>query len=244
MGMSSATPARALESDQQQAPTDSRRRWQDLAIILFVGFSPNVIAAIYLLFVPAAMALNLNNLRYFTGIIHQIGILLLFGILLRRQGRRLSDIGFSFESMDLLRGFGLVAVSWIATYLFATFIAFIFYWNGWHLHSRDPAKIFGGTWPLLFVAYTLTSPFYEEILVKGYLITELIGLSRRVWLAALISFLLQSSYHLYYGLFGAMYVSIGFGISAVYFVKTRRLMPVILAHLLWNIGVTYLNLHR
>ena len=242
--MSSATPAPALESSHPQATTDSRQRWQDLAIILFVGFSPSVIAAIYLFFVPAAVALSLTNLRYFTGIVHQIGILLLFGILFPRQGRRLSDIGFSFQWMDLLRGLGLFAVSWIASRLFATSIAFIYYGNGWQLHSRDTVGISGGAWPLLFVTYSLTSPFYEEILVRGYLITELIDLSWPVWLAALTSVVFQASYHLYYGLFGALYVSIGFGISAIYFVRTRRLMPVILSHLLWNIGATYLNLHR
>ncbi len=74
--------------------------------------------------------------------------------------------------------------------------------------------------------------------------TELIGLSWPVSLAALASVALQISYHLYYGVGGALSVGAGFVVSAVYFAKSRKLMPVILSHFLWDLTATYLNWHR
>jgi membrane protease YdiL (CAAX protease family) len=71
--------------------------------------------------------------------------------------------------------------------------------------------------------------------------TELIGLSCPVWLAAAASFVLQTSYHLYYGFAGAIVISGIFAVSTIYFARSRRLMPVLLSHILWNLGVSFLN---
>jgi membrane protease YdiL (CAAX protease family) len=242
--MPSATPATAPEVGQQQAQVDRQHRRQDLAIILFLGFATNVVAAIYQLFVPVTANAGSVNIRFLSGLVHQAGILLLFGILLRRQGRAFSDIGLSFHWKDPLRGLALAAGSWIYWYLSATFMALVYFWSGSQLHQRDPAVIFAGLWPALSLVYSMASAFYEEILVRGYFMTELIGLSCPVWLATVLSIALQTSYHFYYGFTNAILLSTGFAISAIYFARTRRLVPVILSHLFWNLLAGYFALHH
>lgn len=41
-----------LENSSQQVLPDRRRRWEDLALVILLGFLPLVISGIYLLFVP------------------------------------------------------------------------------------------------------------------------------------------------------------------------------------------------
>ncbi|HEY6306035.1 MAG TPA: CPBP family intramembrane glutamic endopeptidase [Candidatus Angelobacter sp.] len=118
------------------------------------------------------------------------------------------------------------------------------FWTGEHLHARNAQDIFAGASTILLVAYITAAPIFEETLVRGYLMTELIGLSWPAWLAAGASVALQTSYHLYYGLEGALSLGAGFVVSAVYFARSRRLMPVILSHLLWDLTATYFSWHR
>jgi membrane protease YdiL (CAAX protease family) len=74
--------------------------------------------------------------------------------------------------------------------------------------------------------------------------TELIDLRKSVLLATVASLVVQTSYHLYYGVAGAMVVGSGLAVLAIYFAKSRRLMPVILAHMLWDSTALLGFLHR
>lgn len=87
----------------------------------------------------------------------------------------------------------------------------------------------------LLIPFVILNPFYEEILVRGYLMTEIIELRSSVVLATFVSIALQTSYHLYYGVVGALSVGGAFAVFALYYAKTRDLMPVILAHLFWDL---------
>ena len=155
------------------------------------------------------------------------------------------DIGFGFSWFDLPKALGLYILSYVAlTIVWATVRYLHFFWTGSSLQFRDPKTIFAGASPTLILLYAIAAPVFEETLIRGYLMTELIGLSWPVWLAAIVSFVLQGTYHLYYGLAGALVVSAGFAILAMYFAISRRLLPVILAHLFWDLTATYMNWPR
>jgi membrane protease YdiL (CAAX protease family) len=243
--MASTNAVKLEESSSQQGLPDRRRRWEDLALVMLIGFLPLVMSGIYRLFVPPVEnAPAQMNWRFSNGLVQEFCILFLFVVLLRRQGRRLSDIGLSFHWLDILRGAVLAAGSWMLYPLALQFIRFIYSWFGLQPHYRSSEKIFAGGLFVLDLAYTTLAPFFEEILVRGYLMTELIGLSWPVWLAMLTSVVLQTSYHLYYGVAGALAAGSTFLISAIYFAKTRRLTPVVLSHLFWNLAVSYNHWNR
>lgn len=68
------------------------------------------------------------------------------------------------------------------------------------------------------------------MIVRAYLTTEVIELTGSSTLAVALSVAVQFSYHLYYGWTGAISLSFLFLTLAMYYVRTRRALPVIVAH--------------
>jgi membrane protease YdiL (CAAX protease family) len=222
----------------------ARQRWVDLGLVLLIGFAPLVLRAIYALVIPIQGTEGSTNYRFIFGLLQEFGVLTLFFCLLKRQGRSLRDIGFGFHWTDIPKGFGLTLLSLAALYLCWSMIAaWSYYVIGHPPQFRDPRIIFSGASTGLFLIYVFAAPIYEETLVRGYLMTELIGLSCPVWLAVLASCILQASYHLYYGFAGAIALSAGFAVSSIYFARSRKLMPVLLSHLFWDLGAFFMNRH-
>src|SRR5258708_8264427 len=188
-----------------------RQRWVDLGLVLLIGFVPLVTGAVYRLFVPIAATQYSTNYRFSMGLVHELGVLVLWFTLLRRQNRSLNDIGLNFHWLDLPKGVGLFVLSYLAFILVSTTTQYVYFFcTRSYLDFRDPRTIFAGASTTLLVLYTIAAPIFEETLVRGYLMTELIGLSCPVWLALLASIALQTSYHLYYGVAGALSLGAGF----------------------------------
>jgi uncharacterized protein len=75
----------------------------------------------------------------------------------------------------------------------------------------------------------------EEVIVVGYLITRLRSLEWRPWQIVAASAVLRGSYHLYQG-FGAFVGNAVMGvIFALFFWRSKRVMPLIIAHSLLDI---------
>jgi membrane protease YdiL (CAAX protease family) len=241
----SFTSSQEADHAQLQGPPGISNRRVDLGLVLLVGFAPLVLSGTYQLFVPIAGTAGTMNFRLCARLMQETATLVLFATLLRRQGRTLKDIGLGFHWLDLPRGLGLYVLSYISfVFVSATVRSVYHVWTGSQIQYRDPQVIFAGASHVLFILYFIAAPIFEETLVRGYLMTELIGFSCPVWLAAAASIILQTSYHLYYGVGGALTVAAGFVISAAYFAKSRNLMPIILSHFIWDLTATYINWHR
>ena len=75
----------------------------------------------------------------------------------------------------------------------------------------------------------------EEVIVVGYLMTRLRALTSKVWLVVACSAVLRGSYHLYQG-FGAFVGNAVMGVVfALFFLRHKRVMPLIIAHTLLDI---------
>jgi membrane protease YdiL (CAAX protease family) len=76
----------------------------------------------------------------------------------------------------------------------------------------------------------------EEVVVVGYLMTRLRDLGWRPWHAVAASALLRGSYHLYQGV-GAFIGNAVMGVVfALYFRRTRRVLPLIVAHAILDVA--------
>jgi membrane protease YdiL (CAAX protease family) len=242
--MASSSTQLEVEIVSAQVPSASNaHRWVDLVLILSVVFAGSILGSIYLAFHPIAP--SFSNMRLFTGISEEITGLLLFLVLFKRQGRRLQDIGFSFQWTDLPKALGLAVAAVVVMWAMKLVVTYV-----WLLTTRrfpqwpETRAMFSATSLWLFLPFLLLNPFFEEILVRGYLTAELVDLRKSVLLATAVSVMIQTSYHLYYGVAGAMIVGSGLTVLAVYFAKSRRLMPVILAHMLWDSTAILGFLHR
>lgn len=108
----------------------------------------------------------------------------------------------------------------------------------------DVSNRFDATSMWFLLPFLLLNPFFEELLVRGYLMTELMELRHSVALAVIVSLVVQTSYHLYYGVYGALTVGSGLSVFAFYYAKSRRLTPVIFAHLMWDLTAFLGAWHR
>jgi membrane protease YdiL (CAAX protease family) len=88
--------------------------------------------------------------------------------------------------------------------------------------------------PVLILA-AIQNAVLEEVVVVGYLITRLQQLGLRPAAVVALSAVLRGSYHLYQG-FGAFAGNAVMGVVfALFFLRFRRVMPLILAHSLLDI---------
>ena len=100
------------------------------------------------------------------------------------------------------------------------------------------------TLSVLVVARVVVNPFFEELIVRAYAMTEVLGLTGSGALAVLVSVGVQTLYHLYQGVPMALAHGATFSVFSLYYLRTRRIAPVVLAHLYGDVGALTLSLLR
>ncbi|MGO4958000.1 CPBP family intramembrane glutamic endopeptidase [Luteococcus sp. Sow4_B9] len=133
---------------------------------------------------------------------------------------------------DLAWGFGIfaaVGIPGLALYIGAKELG---------LNTTVQAAGLGTDWwvvPLL-VASAAGNAVLEEVVMIGYLFTRLDQARWRPWLVLVTAALVRGSYHLYQGFggfVGNLVMGLGFGL---WFRRTGRLWPLVLAHFLLDVA--------
>jgi membrane protease YdiL (CAAX protease family) len=142
---------------------------------------------------------------------------------------------------DLGTGGGLAAVIGIpglGLYLLARALSF-----NTNVAAADLTSVWWAA-PVLVLA-AAANALLEEVVVVGYLVTRLRQLSWRPWTIVAASSLLRGSYHLYQGFGGFIGNAIMGVVFALFFMRTRRVLPLVIAHTLLDvfafIGYTLLH---
>lgn len=175
-----------------------------------------------------------------------VGLLCLY-LVLSYQKKRFQDIGLSLKIRlsDLGHSFALFFGALLGSAILGLALKLLYVFLGRALRPQlDRAAIFGTALGFLPVLYVLLNPFYEELLVRAFLISEMEAIYRGTALAVLASVALQTSYHLYQGLPMALSHIPAFLLFSLYFVRTRRILPVILAHMLMDVSALAIYFHR
>ncbi len=172
----------------------------------------------------------MSNPRVLLGMLSEATSLALLGYVLWRRGRRFSDIGLRWSLRDIGVGAVVLIVSY-ALYVAGSYaIFFVHYWLvGTRVMGPSTREIFGHP-SVAFLPFSLLNGFFEELIVRAYLMTEVIDLTGSKALAVLLSVLVQFSYHLYYGWWRAAAISFLFLAYSLYFARWRRALPIIFAH--------------
>jgi len=175
-----------------------------------------------------------------------VGISLLY-VVLRRQKRRLQDIGFS-SSINVRQigdSVGLFLAGFFLTEIFRfSVIPFLLVLPP---NRPNPAVAFGTTITFFTLIFVCINAFHEELLVRAFLISEVESLYRSAGWAVLASVALQTSYHLYQGLPAALSHIPVFALFSFYYLRKRQIFPVILAHLHFDLvalAIFAYRLHR
>lgn len=234
-GTNAATSA--TEQPSVASPTPGRR-WTDLGLIVLLAFVPSIGASVY--YLSHSQLVQFSNLTILGACFRELSFLTLFGVLYFRQGRKLSELGFGFVWVDLPKGVGLLVAAFFCYWLSYSLSLF----GHASLYSPRSAGMFSSTSFWILIPFLCLNPFFEEVLVRGYLMTEIIELRSSKLTAVLLSVAIQTSYHLHYGVSDALCLGAGLAVFAVYYAKSRRLTPIIFAHWIWDLTALLGAWHR
>lgn len=232
-------------SEVQEQPPGRRVRLVQMLVVLGVGFVLPVTGSPLVFFGLRHTHPASQRGIMFMIVYQAIGLTCLYFVL-RRQKRTLLDLGFFLAAPTYEIGHALaifLGVLFLGVVTRLLVIPLIFLTLGHSQRSFDPAVAFGGHITIFTGVFVFLNAFHEELLVRAFLISELDDLYHRTWLAVGVSVALQTSYHLYQGLPAALAHIPTFLLFSVYYVRTRRIFPVILAHMFVDIMALALYAH-
>lgn len=209
---------------------EKRQRWFEVCLVLLVACGSYLLYSLYLLIQGPGAAPQNSSLRWGGGIVQEATALLVLGYVLSRRGRRFADLGLRWSLHDVVVGLLVAGVSYAAYGLGHTLVQTMYHlvYRTWPIGPTG--KDFFAHPSVLAVPFSLLNPFFEELIVRAYLMTEVMELTGSSTLAVALSVGVQFSYHLYYGWVGAISLSFLFLVFALYCVRSRRALPVIVAH--------------
>ena len=205
--------------------------WSSLSYLAYYGLQG-------MEWMPISILRNWSGLR---SVIDMVIGLAVLAYVLQQSGRSWRDIGLTWSSRAAVLALPVLLLDQLISRIQAPAI----YWLGRTLESvawRPPNigfMLHGDTTEILEVAEVLLVGFYEELIVRAYLMTEIIALTRSAWLAVVVSVVVQSSYHFYQGVPLALSHVLLFTVYALFYVRTRMVLPLALAHSLADINAVW-----
>jgi membrane protease YdiL (CAAX protease family) len=174
-------------------------------------------------------------------LMHAVSLIVL-GYVLHQRGQSFSTLGLHWSSRTavlalplFLLGLFLQKVEW-PSILWA---GQTFGQPGWT--PPDLAWLFGQGTELTTIPHQLLNGFGEELIVRAWIMTEVARLTRSTWVAVVVSVSVQISYHFYQGVPAALSHIFLFTLYALFYARTRLILPVALAHALQDLGAEWLH---
>ena len=214
------------------SPISRRRRLFALGVVLSVSILHFVFASFYYLLgggVP--LDAHQNAFRLGGALLAESTSLLVLWYVLSERGSGLRAIGWTPAWKDLPEGFGLLMVGYLVTIPPALiFQAAYLSYAGHYLHAKSLESMLGFGISVFSIAFVLLNPFFEELIVRAYTMSEIMDLGGSRLLAIVVSVSLQMSYHFYQGVLRSIAIAATLTVFSIYFARTRRIAPIILAH--------------
>jgi len=232
MSHAEAVPAtEMLPSAPSGRPANEKPlRWFEVSLVLSISLGNSLFNSLVILSHGLSAAPRISTPRVLLGMLSEATSLALLGYVLRRRGRRFSDIGLRWSARDIGVGAIVLVISYVFYVAGSYAIFFPHYWLvGTRVMGPTAKEIFGHP-PIAFLPFSLLNGFSEELIVRAYLMTEIFELTGSNAFAVFFSVLVQFSYHLYYGWWTAGAVSLVFLVYSLYFARWHRALPIIFAH--------------
>ena len=143
---------------------------------------------------------------------------------------------------DVLPGLGIAAASFGSELVLLIPLAPLIAHHS-SLINQVPVGHVPGYYVIWGIAISLTTAITEEVLVNGYLITRLGQLGWTPRSALVLSLILRTSYHVYYGIGFLLTIPFGYFVTRS-FQKHRRLTRSITAHFLFDAILVTISILR
>ncbi len=233
-------PPPFVAADPALSPQEWRFRAGDLAVLLLVVFGPFIVASISSLWLGGLpTTANAVIPALVNAVIFELSGLILLAHLLYRQHRSYKSVGLGFAWMDLPLSVLLVVASYLAyavcLRVITTLIATVAPHAPVASKAPNPLSIgLVGANALVWV-FVLVNPWFEELIMRAYTISEITALGGNAAVAIAASVGIQLLYHLYQGLPRALAIAGGSLIWSLFYYRYRRIMPLILAHFIMDV---------
>lgn len=185
--LATTTPDTLSDAAPVANPPSKRLRWFELVLLLTIAFSGSIRSSLYFLKHGPNPALALTNGAIVFHLAHQFACILLLAYVLYRRGWRLQNLGLRWSFFSVFVGL-LLAAAHFFVYIVALLLLRAGYrsWFGSVAHMPNMRDFFGqGNFTL--VPYVSVNPVYEELIVRAYLMTELLDLTSSPLLAIFAS---------------------------------------------------------
>lgn len=226
-----------VQRPEDWGPTRKLRLVELCFVIFFATFSP-YLSTIYTVThtyrpIPGDMNFRLTQL-----LCYELSALGLVTYILYRRNTSWREIGFRPKLSDLAVGLGLFVTGLCLTRIIATaYYSGYRFWTGEAPHFRDIGAMLQIHLSLMWVFFTIVNGFFEEGVVRAFVMTDLVALTGWKWLAALVTIALQAGYHFYQGPSNVIVILPIFILYAFYFARTGQVFPIILAHIFQDLAV-------
>jgi membrane protease YdiL (CAAX protease family) len=217
-------------------PLERKAIYFEILVTVGLMVIPSLIGAVFHFLHPEQLATQMTCPSWFFGSAIASSLLLI-GLLwhiIRLNSESMDVFTNAFAPKDLLKGFGLWI--WTAVSDFGTYQLLLSLWGGAQ-GGEAPSRLepFRVPFSPLYLLAMIVIPCFEEFFVRGFLQTRLKQAGWNGLAVVLVSTLLQTSYHLYQGLVACLSLAPGFFILAAYYQTSRRLWPVIVAHIITDL---------
>jgi membrane protease YdiL (CAAX protease family) len=228
-----------IDSPDPAPERESQRlRYFELVLVLFVALAGSVVVSIYTVISGVSLfGSNPPPALNFVGVVQEVAALGVLFYVLFRQGRNARDLGLTFNWKDLPLSLGLAVVA-----LIAEVVAWQLLYSGYSLvtgHILDTTQknveFLTSSFSIWTLILVVINPFFEELIVRAYLISEVQSLTGSALVAVVLSVVLQATYHLYQGAASFVPYAAMFAVFSLYYVQNRRILPVILAHFYFDL---------
>lgn len=210
-------------------------RWIELILLLTVAFGSSLYRAVGV--VTGHSSTATASQEWLFGLFHESSALGLCAYILHKQGRSFHQLGLTARWFDPFYGFGIMLVGGLATYgtMYALYYAGFYSPATRAAHSQVITGLLSAGIGWGMVTFVIVNAFFEELIVRAYVITDLRSLTGSTLLAVVGSAVFQGTYHLYQGWQAALGATAGFVVFSLFYIWSRRITPVIIAHMLWDL---------
>ena len=220
----------------------TQRRFEvfELFLVCFIAFSGGLFLSTYILFTgkPPSEPMH-GDFRWWYAISHQVAALALLWYVLRRRSQTFSDLGLYWNGKEVaiapLLWFACSIVAYISKLIIRSFGGFP---PGFDPNAKAAGLLFSNGIGIATFIYQFFNPFFEELIVRAYLITRIRELTNSIVLAIIASVVFQVSYHFYQGVWIALSYTGVFLLLSLYYVKTNRILAPILTHMIFDVSAT------
>ncbi|HOZ50820.1 MAG TPA: type II CAAX endopeptidase family protein [Chitinophagaceae bacterium] len=220
---------------KQKAVSNARECFDkiiEFIIVMFLGFGLFIYSSTisFLEFKKSSSTQNYNSVDFIFIVVYEILILLIIAFYLKKRKWQVKEFNLDFTFSMIGIAMLLVCLREGMSYLIHHSIRAI---SGLSPSLSNEPNIILQTSLFSTIIMVIVNSIYEEFLLTGYLYKRFEDFHPAILI--LLSFIMRASFHTYQGLFNLIMVFILALIFGLYYLRYRKLWPIIIAHGIGNI---------